>query len=69
VIVFFSREKYEWIIQEPFNWLIKKDCPDNLRKDIENKLDLLKLFHEEMSKPPHLRNRITEINKRKNHER
>lgn len=40
--VIFTEEEKEWIDMKPFNWTIKKGCPENIRESIENKLKKLK---------------------------
>lgn len=45
--VIFSEEEKEWIDKKPFNWTIKKGCPENIRKSLKRKLDALYKNEEE----------------------
>ena len=38
----FSEEEKKWIKKELFNWTVKKNCPKELRKKINKKLEILK---------------------------
>lgn len=37
----FTEEEKEWINKQLFNWTVKKGCPDNIKKTLEKKLQLL----------------------------
>lgn len=41
-ILIFTEEELEWIDKIPYNWKIKKGCPDKLKKSIDKKLKELK---------------------------
>lgn len=36
--IIFTEEEKEWIEKEPFNWHIKKGCPEELKDKISKKL-------------------------------
>lgn len=38
----FSEEEKKWIKKETFNWTVEKNCPKELRKKINKKLEVLK---------------------------
>lgn len=38
----FTDKEQEWIDKKPFDWTIKRGCPEKLKKGIEQKLKLLK---------------------------
>ena len=40
--IIFSTEEMKWISMRPFNWTVKSECPEAIRKDIEKKLIILK---------------------------
>lgn len=37
----FTEQELEWIDKKPFNWIVKNNCPDKLKKSIKRKLDTL----------------------------
>ena len=37
----FTDEENKYIIKEPFNWHVSEDAPDEIRKSIEKKLNLV----------------------------
>ena len=39
--VMFTEQEDEWLVKEPFNWHVKEGTPENIRKSIEKKLELL----------------------------
>lgn len=43
----FTEEEREYIIKDLGNWRIKDDCPEKMRKKIEEKLRLLSSFYEQ----------------------
>ena len=40
--IIFTAEELQWINKKPFNWTIKKGCPDSIKKGLQKKLDALK---------------------------
>lgn len=40
-------EELKWINKELFNWTIKEGCPDDIRKKLEKKLDLIRSAEKE----------------------
>lgn len=41
MVVHFTEEEKEWIVEEPFNWHIAEGCPEIIAGDLRRKLDLL----------------------------
>ena len=39
----FTEEEREFIEMKPFDWRVKKNCPDAIRVELEKKLELLKV--------------------------
>lgn len=40
----FTEEEREYIVAEPFNWHIKDDAPEPVRKSLEEKLEAIEDF-------------------------
>jgi hypothetical protein len=40
--IFFTDEEKEYLVEEKFNWKIASGCPEDVRKTLQEKLDLLK---------------------------
>lgn len=40
--IYFSDEEKKWIDKIPFDWKIKKECPQKIKKELQIKLNLLK---------------------------
>lgn len=40
-MIIFTEEEMKWIIKEPFNWHIDENCPEELREQIQRKMNIL----------------------------
>ena len=38
----FTEEEKEWIVMKPLNWTVKEGCPEEIKKELDKKLKLLK---------------------------
>ena len=48
--IFFTEEETKYIVKELFNWHVSEDCPEELKKKINKKLNALKHFAKEKNK-------------------
>lgn len=39
--IFFSDEEMKWIEKALFKWTVKKDCPKNIKADLQTKIAML----------------------------
>lgn len=40
--IIFTEEEEKYIVKEPFNWHIAKDCPEQIKESLAKKLSMLK---------------------------
>ena len=41
MIIRFTKEELEWLVQEPGHWRIREDCPEDVREVLTEKFNRL----------------------------